>query len=71
MVMKDSILICIALYFLSSCSFNEHKDDFDPDLVLPKEIIDLSPIIGEELPELKWGKAALKMMNLRVIPIFI
>jgi hypothetical protein len=54
--MKDSILICIGLYFLSSCSINEHKDGFNPDLVLPKEIIDLSPLISEDLPELKWEK---------------
>lgn len=65
MVMKDSILICISLYFLSSCSINNSNDRFDPNLVLPKEIIDLSPIIGEDLPELKWGKAALKMMGFK------
>jgi kynurenine formamidase len=63
--MKYSILICISLFIISSCSIKDPKDKFDPELVLPKEIIDLSPVIGEDIAEVKWGKAALNMMGFK------
>jgi len=63
--MKNLILTCIAVYFLSSCTTNNHKGTFDPNLVLPKEIIDLSPVIGEDIAEIKWGKAALNLMGFK------
>jgi len=42
------------------CSSPKIEHDFDPNVILSKEIIDLSPVIGEDLPWQKWGTAATK-----------
>ncbi len=51
-------------YFLA-CTDQHSNIKFDPQQVLPKEIIDLSPVISEDLAQKKWGTAALKMMGFK------
>ena len=63
--MKKQIYILFIILFLIGCTTDQSKTDFNPDLVLPKEIIDLSPVITEDIAEQKWGKAMLKMMGFR------
>ena len=49
---------------LVTCSQKE-EEKFNANNVLPKEIIDLSPVITPNLPEKLWGKAALKLMGFK------
>ena len=63
--MKKQIYILSIILFLIGCTTDQSKTDFNPDLILPKEIIDLSPVITEDLAEQKWGKTFLKMMGFR------
>ena len=63
--MKQSITLIILWGMFIGCSTNQTRNEFDPEQVLPKEIIDLSPIISEDLPEKKWGKAMLELMGFR------
>jgi kynurenine formamidase len=62
--MKESILLLV-FGILIACSEKHSTNEFDPNQVLPKEIIDLSPVIGEDIAEKKWGSAALQMMGFR------
>ena len=54
-------ILCIA----SSCSQKAPKVSPQLKPSLPKEIIDLSPLITEDLPERKWGKALIEMMGFK------
>jgi kynurenine formamidase len=63
--MKNLILLFFALTILAGCSDKQPNNEFDPDLVMPKQIIDLSPVIGEDLALQKWGSVALNMMGFR------
>lgn len=69
--MKILFLSILVLGFLLGCSDAKSIKEFDPNQVLPKEIIDLSPIIGEDLVQRKWGSAALKMMGFRGVTKFV
>ncbi|WP_242083860.1 cyclase family protein [Aestuariivivens sediminis] len=57
------ILIFLGL-LLIACSKKEKKE-FNPDNVLPKEIIDLSSVISSDLPTKLWGKAAIELMGFK------
>jgi kynurenine formamidase len=63
--MKKQIYILFIIPFLIGCTTDQSKTDFNPDLILPKEIIDLSPVITDDIAEQKWGKAFLKLMGFR------
>ena len=63
--MKESIVLILLLGILMACSNSQPTKKFDANQVLPKQIIDLSPVIGEDLAEKKWGSAALELMGFR------
>jgi len=66
MTMKKSLSFSIwFVILLIGCTPDQSNSKFDPELIMPKEIIDLSPIISEDLPRQKWGNAALQMMGFR------
>lgn len=59
------LLVVLITFATLGCTGAQNNSDFNPDTILPEEIIDLSPVIGEDLAEQKWGKAALTMMGFR------
>lgn len=62
---NKQLTIFLVVLIIFGCTVDRSHSDFNPDTILPQKIIDLSPVIGEDLPEQKWGKAALKMMGFR------
>jgi kynurenine formamidase len=57
--------ILIFLSFSLICCEKKQIEKFNPDNVLPKEIIDLSPVITTDLHSKLWGKAALDLMEFK------
>lgn len=63
--------IFILLSFCIIACAQKQETVFKPDDVLPKEIIDLSPVITKDLHSKLWGKAALDLMGFKSETEFI
>ncbi|NGP77375.1 hypothetical protein G3570_12070 [Balneolaceae bacterium YR4-1] len=63
--------VALIMFITVGCGVDQHDSDFNPETILPKEIIDLSPVITENLTEQIWGKAALQMLGFRGTTNFV
>lgn len=63
--MKGLFFLLIGFGLSISCSDTNPASEFDPNRFMPKKIIDLSPVISEDITQKKWGTAALKMLGFR------